>query len=155
MGSLSSAPIQVSSGSADLNITAAEDVVVNSGEVIEIGGHVNINAASFIMADGSYMEADDYIHVNVDNDIHISQMVSHADQVDAFSLTTQNGSITAETGAYDVSTDTVNFKHLIATEINGGAILSAITGIGSPLVVDTPWLSAETLTGDVNLVDDH
>jgi hypothetical protein len=152
VGSLSTAPIKVSSIPSDLNITAVDDVLINAGDVIEIGGHVNITAASFTMANNSYMEADDYINVNVNNGIRISQLVSNANQTDAFSLTSQNGSITAEAGAYDVTSDTVNFKHLIATGADGGALLSTATGIGSPLVVDTPWLSAETLTGDINLV---
>ena len=158
VGQLQQGDVQPSSFSGDFAIDAAQAVSLDAGQVINVGGNVSVNAQSFTMATQSKIEADGHVHVDVVNDIQIAQAISHADKRDAFNLNAQSGSIN---GNID------SLVHLTGTGNESGAMLTAATGIGSqttdnnissatglgnPFVVDIPWISANTNSGDVNLV---
>lgn len=45
--------------------------------------------------------------------------------------------------------------HLRATSNDAKAYLTAATGMGDPLVIDVPWLSAKTAQGDIHLISNR
>ncbi len=138
-------------------ITLASEEAIAAGS-LSIGSEAKAGAYSFTMNRGSEVRTEGTILIHTSRDQLLSKLTSNASDI-AFMLTSDSGAIN---GRDDLDTDGGE-KHLYAKQRLGcdddgaqcsGAksYIQAATGIGDPLVVDLPWLSAVTDSGDINLI---
>ncbi|MDB2384262.1 leukotoxin LktA family filamentous adhesin [Endozoicomonas sp.] len=111
-----------------------------------IGSEAKVGAYSFTMNQGSTINANGLVVINTSLDQIIGQLTSGSTGK-AFVLSSDRGGVFGQ--------DDLNIsggeRHLQAQE-STSSFISAATGIGDPLVVNLPWLYAETDTGDINLI---
>ena len=132
---------------AQVTLSANDSITLIDGMKLTSASHLSVHADSLIMGLDSGIETEGAIHIATTNDIHVSNMLSHHNAADAFVISSEAG------GIYGIDTTTLqNGIHLKATGEQARATLSTATGIGNPLVVDLPWLSAQSDNGDINLV---
>ncbi|MDF3031497.1 MAG: hypothetical protein K0R03_2055, partial [Moraxellaceae bacterium] len=129
----------------DLSATAAGNVDLAAGQSVAVAQDVSVDAASFTMGSASALTADGGIGVTTTGSQLVSAITSHRDGDNAIVLDA-GGSIS---GRSDSSV------HLTADGANARTYLAATTGVGDPLVMDLPWLSAVTPQGDLNLVSNR
>ena len=126
----------------DLDIDAAAEVSIAATTMIVSGAKVDLDAASLEMGSASRIDAAGQVSVSTKGNMQLAALQTAWDGADAVSLISG--------GNIEGRSDTP--VHLRATGPNAQGSISAVTGIGDPLVVDMPWLSAETLNGDINIV---
>ena len=147
----------------DMNLLAAREIILAAQQAINAGS-MAIGSETLLGADRFSMGEDAVIHtreltlVHTRGDQLIGQLVSDAAD-SAFYLKTTEGSINGRSDLDIASGE----RHLKATQrvgcdaegencTGGQGQLMAATGIGDPLVIDLPWLSAETDNGDINIL---
>jgi hypothetical protein len=127
---------------SDLNIQSTATVSVAAAARIASGGKVDIDAASLAMDAASRLDSAGQMRITTAGDMQLSALQTGWNDVDAVRLNS-GGTIAGRKDAP---------VHLSATGPDAQGSISAVTGIGNPLVIDMPWLSAETLNGDINIV---
>ena len=139
----------------DLNIdTAQGQTAIADAVVIDTAGAADINGASMEMGEDSQINAEGTISVTTEQGMLIAALVTNDNSHDAVQLTSTFGAINGR--AYAENPDLHNlpedFVHVSAVRSGASLVLNAATGIGDPLVIDTPWLSARTDEGDINVI---
>ena len=138
-----------------IELASGVTVTINS---LSVGSESSTGADSFAMGSAAKINAAGGVLIHTENDQRIGQLTSLSDNR-AFFLKSSAGALR---GRDDLDLD-AGERHLTGSERVGcstdstactGAesYLQAATGIGDPLVVDLPWLSAETDTGDIHIV---
>ncbi|GGD07341.1 leukotoxin LktA family filamentous adhesin [Halopseudomonas salina] len=130
------------SSADDLNVGAVGTVALATGALVESGAKVDVQAARLTMDAGSRLDATGQLRIATTGDMQLAALQTDWNGADAVRLIS-GGNIA---GRSDTPV------HLRATGANSQGSISAVTGIGDPLVIDMPWLSAETLDGDINIV---
>ncbi|AFP29913.1 leukotoxin LktA family filamentous adhesin [Marinobacter sp. BSs20148] len=133
--------LQALSFDGDLDIDSTQGSISLDGPV-NAGASAAINAKALAMGSGSRLDAAGQVSINTTGDMQLAALETSWNGDDAVRLNS-GGSIT---GRKDTPV------HLRATGPNAKGSISAVTGMGDPLVVDMPWLSAETQNGDINIV---
>jgi hypothetical protein len=133
--------LQALSFDGDLDIDSTQGSISLDG-LVNAGASAAINAKALAMGSGSRLDAAGQVSINTTGDMQLAALETSWNGDDAVRLNS-GGSIT---GRKDTPV------HLRATGPNAKGSISAVTGMGDPLVVDMPWLSAETLNGDINIV---
>ncbi|WP_419534546.1 hypothetical protein [Endozoicomonas sp.] len=147
----------------DMNLLAAREIILAAQQAINagsmaIGSETLLGADSFSMGEDAVIHTRELTLVHTRGDQLIGQLVSDAAD-SAFYLKTTEGSINGRSDLDIASGE----RHLKATQrvgcdaegencTGGQGQLMAATGIGDPLVIDLPWLSAETDNGDINIL---
>lgn len=141
----------VTAGGA-VNLHSGRDIYLSAWERLKaqsltIGSSEFYGAEHFSMGYNSSIETRGAVAIHTRWNQYLGSLTSHADGL-AFELTSARGAIY---GNYEYRFSKYHdASHLTAT--NGRAVLQAATGIGDPLVVDLPWLSAETESGNINIL---
>ncbi|MDA7086626.1 hypothetical protein PH586_09575, partial [Pseudomonas sp. SA3-5] len=125
-----------------IKLDATDKVTLADRASINAGASVAVNANTLEMGSASRLDAVGQMSITTKGDMQLAALQTSWDGADAVRLSS-GGMIV---GRKDTPV------HLRATGPNAQGSLSAVTGIGDPLVVDMPWLSAETLNGDINIV---
>ena len=132
------------------NITTQGAITLNSTDETTLADDqslvsksLSIDADTFSMGQGSRTETRDDTRIHTRGDMLLSALVANRDGERAFDLESREGQINGRSDA-DV--------HLTATQPNASGFLQTATGIGDPLVIDMPFLSAVTDEGDIYLV---
>ncbi len=132
------------------NITTQGAITLNSADETTLAADqalvsetLSIDADSFSMGQGSRTETRDNTRIHTRGDMLLSALEAKRDGERAFDLESREGQILGRSDA-DV--------HLTATQPNASGFLQAATGIGDPLVIDMPYLSAVTDDGDIYMV---
>ncbi len=147
----------------DMNLLAAREITLAAQQAINagsmaIGSETLLGADSFSIGEDAVIHTRELTLVHTRGDQLIGQLVSDAAD-SAFYLKTTEGSINGRSDLDIASGE----RHLKATQrvgcdaegencTGGQGQLMAATGIGDPLVIDLPWLSAETDNGDINIL---
>lgn len=126
----------------NLSLSAATDMAMNANALAS--GDAQIAAGSLIMDRATLLQAG-RLAVSTLGDMQLNQLQALATDGTAISLNS-GGAILART---DLNTASGK-SHLQAA--GGQTYLVAGTGMGDPLVVDLPWLSAITDSGSINLI---
>jgi hypothetical protein len=126
----------------DLDLRAVGAISVADGALLASAAKADVHGASLAMGAGSRLDSAGQMHISTTGDMQLAALQTDWDGTDAVRLVS-GGNIVGRT-------DTP--VHLRATGANAQGSISAVTGIGDPLVIDMPWLSAETLNGDINIV---
>ncbi len=126
----------------DLDLRAVGAISVADGALVASAAKADVHGASLAMGAGSRLDSAGQMHFSTTGDMQLAALQTDWDGTDAVRLIS-GGNIVGRT-------DTP--VHLRATGANAQGSISAVTGIGDPLVIDMPWLSAETLNGDINIV---
>ncbi|AMO55163.1 hypothetical protein GZ77_11690 [Endozoicomonas montiporae] len=132
-------------------LQAGRDIDLSFGRAIRassfsVGSSEQFGADRFRMGQYSTIETDGATLIHTRGYQSIGHLTSHASGL-AFELKSAKSNIR---GNY-ISRWNNASVHLKATN-EGQALLQAATGIGHPLVVDLPWLSAETERGKIYIV---
>jgi hypothetical protein len=125
-----------------IKLDATDKIALADQASINAGASVVINANTLAMGAASRLDAAGQMSITTKGDMQLAALQTAWDGADAVRLNS-GGMIIGRT-------DTA--VHLRATGTNAQGSLNAVTGIGDPLVIDMPWLSAETLNGDINIV---
>ncbi|AKO51858.1 hypothetical protein ABA45_05015 [Marinobacter psychrophilus] len=133
--------LQALSFDGDLDIDSTQGSISLDGPV-NAGASAAINAKTLAMGSGSRLDAAGQVSINTAGDMQLAALETSWNGDDAVRLNS-GGTIT---GRKDTPV------HLRATGPRAKGSISAVTGMGDPLVVDMPWLSAETQNGDINIV---
>ena len=128
----------------DINLFSNGSILANS---LTIGSAEFYGADRFSMGYNSSVETSNAIKIHTRRNQYLGGLTSHGTGL-AFELKSDQGSLYGN-NEYRFH-KYQNGSHLTAS--NGEAILQATTGIGHPLVVDVPWLSAETEYGDIRIL---
>ncbi|WP_257280788.1 leukotoxin LktA family filamentous adhesin [Endozoicomonas sp. ISHI1] len=128
----------------DISLSGWTDLKAAS---LTIGSSEHYGADRFSMGYDSSIETSGAVTIHTRGNQYLGSLTSHADGL-AFALTSAQGGIYGN-NEYRFS-KWRDASHLTAS--NGQAVLQAATGIGHPLVVDLPWLSAETESGNINIL---
>ena len=139
----------------DLSIEVAEgQIIVAEAVVIDSAGAAELNGAVLEMRENSEINAEGTISITTEQDMLIAALTTNNNSPDAVQLTSSLGAINGR--AYAENPDRHNLPdglvHVNAVQSEAGIVLNAATGIGDPLVIDTPWLSARTVEGDINVI---
>ncbi|WP_174958709.1 leukotoxin LktA family filamentous adhesin [Halopseudomonas pelagia] len=125
-----------------ITLDATDRVTLSDQASINAGASVAINANTLEMGAVSRIDAGGQMSITTQGDMQLAALQTAWDGTDALRLS--SGGLIV--GRQDAA------LHLRATGANAQGSISAVTGIGNPLVIDMPWLSAETLNGDINIV---
>jgi hypothetical protein len=125
-----------------IKLDATDRVALADLAGINASSALAINAASLEMGSASRIDAAGQVSISTKGNMQLAALQTAWDGADAVRLISG--------GNIEGRSDTP--VHLRATGPNAQGSISAVTGIGDPLVVDMPWLSAETLNGDINIV---
>jgi hypothetical protein len=126
----------------NLSLSAATDIAMNASALAT--GDAQVAAASLVMASGSLLQAN-RLDLATQGDMQLNQL--HALAADGTAMTLNSGG--AILARADLNT-AAGASHLQAA--GGQTYLQAASGIGEPLVVDLPWISAVTDSGSINLI---
>ena len=135
----------------------AEAISLTTGN-FTVGSEQQAGADSFVMGRDATLNATGRILIHTEGDQLLGQLTTNENQ-QAFFLKADAGALL---GRSDLALN-AGERHLTASQRvdcqasgNGctgpQSYLQAATGIGDPLVVDLPWLSAETDSGDINII---
>ena len=135
----------------------AEAISLTTGK-FTVGSEQQAGADSFVMGRDATLNATGRILIHTAGDQLLSQLTTNENQ-QAFFLKADAGALL---GRNDLTLD-AGERHLTASQrvdcqaggngcIGAQSYLQAASGIGDPLVVDLPWLSAETDSGDINII---
>ncbi|MDX1725212.1 MAG: leukotoxin LktA family filamentous adhesin [Pseudomonas sp.] len=125
-----------------IKLDATNRIALADQANINAGASVVINANTLAMGSASRLDAVGQMSITTKGDMQLAALQTAWDGADAIRLNS-GGMIV---GRKDAAV------HLRATGPNAQGSLNAVIGIGDPLVIDMPWLSAETLNGDINIV---
>ncbi len=160
-------------GSVWLNASVAADrsMSVHAGQAVALADQQRITAGTlsvgtdsavgaerFTMGQDTLVQTAGKMTIHTVNDQVIGQLVSDT-TASAFFLKSSEGAITGRTDI-DVTGGQAHLQAIKGdvcttqdSDCSGArAQLQAATGIGDPLVVDLPWLSAETDSGDIHII---
>ncbi|WP_198064150.1 leukotoxin LktA family filamentous adhesin [Neptunomonas qingdaonensis] len=126
----------------EMGFITADLLELLAGSEVNGGSEVTVVAAGIAMGQGSRITAGGPVSINTRDDMLLSFVETDWDGEDALRLTS---------GA-KIEGREDSLLHLKAVGDNAQSHLSAATGIGSPLVVDLPWLAAQTRAGDIKIV---
>ncbi|WP_279245767.1 leukotoxin LktA family filamentous adhesin [Candidatus Litorirhabdus singularis] len=138
-GDLSIAKSIVAGG--ELTLLAGAGLVALNGS-IDAGSDAIVDSAELVMGRDSYLSTAGKVSIGSVGDMLLSSVSTAWNGEEALSLISG--------GAIEGRTDSP--LHVRASGSDSEGLIMAATGIGSPLVVDMPWLSAQTSTGDINIV---
>ena len=135
----------------------AEAISLTTGN-FTVGSEQQAGADSFVMGRDATLNAAGRIFIHTEGDQLLGQLTTNENQ-QAFFLKADAGALL---GRNDLALD-AGERHLTASQrvdcqaggngcIGTQSYLQAASGIGDPLVVDLPWLSAETDSGDINII---
>ena len=124
-------------GNATLQSAGATTLA--GGRSLTAGGAFNAEAAEWQMGQGSRLQAEGDLRLQAAGDVLLASVTGHGEllSVNAGGMLRGRADAPVHVGSDDAVT---------RTELQAGL------GIGDPLVVDVPWLSVATRSGDIHLV---
>ena len=140
------------------SLTTPRRITLGAGEMITadsfaIGSEAKAGAYSFTMDEGSVINANGTVIIHTSRDQLLSRLTSAGAMDKAFVLSSDRGAAKGRDDL-DIAGGEKHLQVLCSDVTCAGSMsfISTATGVGDPLVVNLPWLHADSDVGDINII---